>query len=65
MQFAKSVIIDAIVETLTPNEEVATNNKHHSDGSQHEPGAVSVVFVTHKADPTHRVSVHLWSVIHT
>lgn len=47
---------------LTPNEEVATNNKHHSDGSQHESSTVPIVFVTHKADPAHRVSVHLRSV---
>lgn len=52
------------VSTLTPNEEVATNNKHHSNGSQHESSTVSIVFVTHKADPTHRVSVHLCSVEH-
>lgn len=49
---------------LTPNEEVATNNKHHSDGSQHESSTVSIVFVTHEADPTHRVSIHLCSVKH-
>lgn len=57
---ARSVIGAALVSTLTPNEEVATDNKHHSDGSQHESGPVPVVFVAHEADPAHGVSVHLW-----
>lgn len=50
-----------IIKSLTPNEEVATNNKYHPNGSQHKSSAVSVVFVANKADPTHRVSIHLRS----
>lgn len=50
-----------VVGPLTPDEEVATDDKHDPDRSQHEPSAVSVVFVAHEADPTHRVSIHLQS----
>lgn len=45
--------------SLTPYEEVATDDEHHPDGSQNKSSPVPVVLVAHKADPTHRVSVHL------
>lgn len=48
-----------LVRDLTPYEEVAAYDKHDTDGGQHETGPVQVVLVAHKADPTHRVSIHL------
>lgn len=47
--------------TRTPNEEVATDNKHHSNRCQHKPSSVPIVLIADKTDPTHRVSIHLWS----
>lgn len=55
----KNVLL--ILKLLTPNEKVTTNNKHNSDGCQHKPSTVSVVFVANKTDPTNWVSIHLWS----
>lgn len=48
-----------LVRDLTPYEEVAAYDKHDTDGGQHKTGPVQVVLVAHKADPTHRVSIHL------
>lgn len=55
----RSEMSQDIVRPLTPDEEVATNDKHYPNRSQHEPSTVSVVFVAHEADPTHWVSIHL------
>lgn len=48
-----------LARSLTPYEEVAAHNEHDTDGGQDETGPVQVVLVAHKADPAHRVSIHL------
>lgn len=48
-----------LVGDLTPYEEVASYDEHHTDGGQDKTGTVQVVLVSHEADPTYRVSIHL------
>lgn len=50
---------------LTSYEEIATNDKHNSNGSQHKASTVAVVLIAHETDPTDRVSVHLCQTTET